>query len=307
MADKQNRYFDLSHFALVHVSGADAEGFLQNQLTADMKQIDRDNWALSAWCLPNGRVVCNFILYRSDSGFMLVLPSMLKENFIRKLSMYVLRAKVNVADVDDEYTLLGLSGENIDNLTDEFGLKPDQRKVTHTENITSINFQDTTPRVLLIIKNEQLDAVMKRVLIACQESNRACWSLLDIESGIPWITSATTETHLPQMLNLDLSGGLSLKKGCYPGQEVIARMHFRGETKKRLYLGTGKGSATPGPGDELENAEDNRKIGGIIDAETDVDEHFMFLAVADVDLKGKKPAIRDSQCEIVQLTPLFDT
>ena len=160
---------------------------------------------------------------------------------------------------------------------------------------------------MLVMSMDELGIRMPRIHMACAEGDRGSWSLLDIESGIPWITDSTSEKFLPQMLNLDLMHGLSFNKGCYPGQEVIARLHYKGEVKRRLYLGSGSGEVTPGPGDELENADDGHKIGALIDAEAAPEGGFRFLAVADVKLDAAiEPRIRGSDSRITDMRSLAD-
>lgn len=306
MEDSINRHFDLSHFALIKVSGEDAAGFLQNQITADINSLEQQGWVLSAWCLPNGRIICNFILFQSDDGFILILPSMLKDTLIKKLSIYILRSKVSITDISDDYAVIGLQGENISNVLNEVNLSMQDQRLHSTDGVSIINFQDSTPRIMLVIDMDKIGSISKRIFMACREGDRNQWSLLDIESGLPWITSQTSESFLPQMLNLDLNGGLSLKKGCYPGQEIIARLHFKGEVKKRMYFGIGNGNTTPGPGDELEYQEDGQFLGTIIDAEPSGNEQFKFLASANVKLEPDKTAIiRNDNSLIIELIPLF--
>ncbi|MDX1519858.1 MAG: hypothetical protein R3318_07005 [Gammaproteobacteria bacterium] len=306
MEEARNLYFDLSHFSLIRISGEDATGFLQNQITADMYSLPDKGWLLSAWCLPNGRIITDFILFSEDEHYLLVLPSMLREKVISKLAMYVLRSRVTIEDVSDDYAVMGLYGTGIDDVLNDINLTLKDQRLIQADGVSIINLQDEVPRIMLIMKMDKASAKMNRILMACREGDRGHWSLLDILSGIPWITEPTSESFLPQMLNLDLTGGLSFEKGCYPGQEVIARLHYRSEARKRLYLGSGKGDVIPGPGDELEDATSGQLIGGIVDAEPDPDGGFRFLAAANVNLEDTvKPGVRGSECEIVELTPLF--
>jgi len=304
--DTTNLYFDLSHFGLIKISGNDANGFLQNQITADLNKLNEHGWVLSAWCLPNGRILSNFIIFTEKNHYILVLPSMLIDKIMKRLTMYILRSKVVIEDASDDYAVIGLCGTNIENVLNDMDLLFENKKLIQTDGISIINFNDPVPRVMLVISMDKLSAKMNRIFMACEQSDRSHWSLLDIKSGIPWITEPTSESFLPQMLNLDLSGGLSFDKGCYPGQEVIARLHYRSEAKKRLYLGNGQGEVTPGPGDELEDANDGHLLGGIVDAEPDPEGGFKFLAIADVNLdENAKPQIRGSESTVLEMQPLF--
>ena len=309
MDSSNNLYFDLSHFVTVSVTGDDAKSFLQNQITGNLDDLEKRGWLLSAWCQPKGRVICNFIIYPFNNGFHLLLPSMLKESVLKRLSMFIMRSKVELKDVSDEFSLLGLYGSNsttvinqVDETLQAYGSHLQLSKTT-----AIITLEQEPARAILSIENEQLKKFMNRILMGFTESNRSHWSLLDIENGIPWITSATTELFLPQMLNLDLSGGLSFKKGCYPGQEVIARLNYRGELKKRLYVGTASSKLAPGPADELEAIDSGKLLGHIIDAEPGQDNLFRVLAVAEL-ASGPtlEASIRSCPDSKVQLRQLHD-
>ena len=122
MTERNNRYFDLSHFSLITVSGEDAMTFLQNQLTANLEQLDTHGWVLAAWCLPNGRIISNFLFFQYRGQYMLVLPSMLKDKVIRRLGMFVLRSKVQINDISDNHALIGLQGMSIEDVLDDSNL-----------------------------------------------------------------------------------------------------------------------------------------------------------------------------------------
>ncbi len=306
MSEPGVQYFDLSHFGLVRISGADADGFLQNQITADIYRLNDQGWLLAAWCLPNGRIVSDFILFPVRDHFMLVLPSMLKDKIINKLRMYILRSKVIIEDASDDYAIIGLQGPHIDNVLQDINLSLKNESLFSFDGISVINYRETIPRIMMVMEMEKLGSRMNRIFMACKEGDRSGWSLLDIKAGLPWVTDPTSEKFLPQMLNLDQAGGLSFEKGCYPGQEVIARLHYRGEVKQRLYLGAGTGEATPGPGDDLEYAESGRLFGSIVDAEPDPAGGFAFLAVADVKLEQQaEKRLRGSESAITGLQSLL--
>lgn len=266
------QYFDLSHFAIVKVSGEDAHAFLNAQITCDLTELEQHDWLFSAWCLPNGRVISTFIIFCHSGAYYLLLPAMLSDKVIRRLSMYVLRSSVSISDCSDDITLLGLAGEGIASLVDD--IRADKA-------LSALRMWDSeAPRYFICCPNDTVGEVMNLLTDHCREGDRSGWSLLDIDAGMPWIINATSELYLPQMLNLDQFAGLSYRKGCYPGQEVIARLHYRGQLKKRLFLGHAEAGITPGPGDRIENAEHDY-AGDVIDAERDATGRLHFLAVVD--------------------------
>lgn len=278
----KNLHFDLSHFAIIEISGDDATEFLQNQLITNMPDLKQSGWLLSAWCSPKGRILANFILFEYNAQYFLILPTMLKQIILQRLNIFVLRSKVNIRDVSEHYALIGIYGEQCSDI-----LRANPEFIRHAnlqflDGSLLIRMTDNTPRWILAAPIEKLTHIMNQAFLDMEQGNRSTWSLLDIEAGLPWVTEATSEKFLPQMLNLDDTGGLSYNKGCYPGQEIIARVHFRGEVKKRLYLGTGKGDITPGPGDQLEAIADGKLLGDIIDAEQNSTDGFSILAAANV-------------------------
>lgn len=283
MQQTNAQYFDLSHFSLLEITGKDAFSFLHSQLTCDLNDLDTNGWLFSAWCLPNGKVICTFFIFANDDSFFLILPSMLKDKITKRLTMYVLRSEVTITDVSDNYAMFGLAGNNLKDILDS--------TITKTMSVTGnlllaadfsiLQLWDKSPRYLLISKMEAVTELLNNITVTCISGERTTWSLMDIEAGIPWIINATSENFLPQMLNLDQMHGLSFKKGCYPGQEIIARLNYRGQLKKRLYLGSGETDITPGPGDRLKDKNTGTIVGEIIDAERNTSGGFEFLTVSE--------------------------
>lgn len=296
------KYFDLSHFALLQISGKDAFEFLHGQLTADLNQLKSQDWLFSAWCLPNGRVICTFIIFTHDGSYFLILPAMLKDKIVKRLSMYILRSQVSLVDVSDDYALTGIAGAEIEKILPQMmDNNPDQV-------YSLLQLPDKTHRYILISKMEHVEELMNIITSSCTASGRTEWSLLDIEAGLPWIINATSEAFLPQMLNLEHLHGLSYQKGCYPGQEVIARLHFRGQLKKQLYLGRGKASITPGAGDRLIHRENAAAVGDVIDAELHPSGEFRLLAVVETQYAESDQLSLESAPEIkVTLQPVNRT
>ncbi|OGT64954.1 MAG: hypothetical protein A3I13_05885 [Gammaproteobacteria bacterium RIFCSPLOWO2_02_FULL_47_50] len=279
-----SRYFDLSHFSMLQISGNDAFEFLHGQVTGDLNQLKLHGWLFSAWCLPNGRVICTFIIFTRDDSLFLILPSMLKDKIIGRLSMFIMRSHVTLKDVSDDYTLMGLEGNDIEKIL--------MQTTTHEPFVTGSMIQseyfsclklwDKTPRYILAIKMENVAELPGGITATSTAGERAGWSLLDIEAGMPWIINSTSETFLPQMLNIDQMHGLSYQKGCYPGQEVIARLHYRGQLKKKMYLGSGNAGIIPGAGDRLVHKDSGAVAGDVIDAERYPAGGFRLLAVVEI-------------------------
>ncbi len=291
------KIFDLSHFSLIEISGYDTRDFIHNQITADLELLNQRDWLFSAWCLPNGRVICTFLLFEMNQNLYLLLPSMLSDKVIKRLSMFILRAKVSIRDVSEDFSIAGIvddaAGEKIENLKDQSSIK-----------ILPLRNEN---RFILIAANDQNETLYEKFTKGFQEGTRGEWSLLDIEAGIPWITFNSSEQYLPQMLNLDDTDGLSYKKGCFPGQEIIARLHYRGEVKKHLYKGTIESETTPGIGDRICIKSSQTVIGEILDAEPETENRYRFLAVCDNSAESLNDlTLVDTDCQTLTIQSITE-
>ncbi|MFI3190569.1 hypothetical protein BCS42_06370 [Crenothrix sp. D3] len=212
--------FLLSHLAVLTVSGQDAAQFLQGQITCNVHDVTATHSSLGAMCNPKGRAITTFLLAKSGDDFLLILPAELLETVKKRLSMYVLRAKVTLTDCSDSLCLLGFMAQS----TDAFLASYQQ------DGAVRINVGNRD----LVIADAHNASVMFAQGVETIDSMH--WQTLDILGGIPWLTTATSEQFIPQMLNLDKLGGISLTKGCYTGQEIVARTHYLGKAKRALFV-----------------------------------------------------------------------
>ncbi|MCW5604073.1 MAG: folate-binding protein YgfZ [Burkholderiales bacterium] len=215
----------LPQYALLRFSGTDAQSFLHGQLTCDVQALKAGRSSYGGYCTPKGRLLATFLLWADDSGYTMLLPATLVEAIRKRLSMYILRAKVRAEIVDD--AVVGISGADaatdIENLG---GLRPASlQAVEATANACTIALPHD--RYLVILPCPQAGGIAAAA--------PGAWECLDIAAGIPFIVQATQEEFVPQMVNLDLIGALSYAKGCYPGQEIVARTHYLGKLKQRMF------------------------------------------------------------------------
>jgi folate-binding protein YgfZ len=266
MQDDPRQYFYLPHFALIEISGRDAFEFLHKQITCDLNELQSLGWLFCAWCEANGRVICTFIVYQRDDSLFLIFPSPLKERIMQRLSRYTLRSRVIIRDAGEDFSLLGLS--NVAILSTDLLDRPARTgRMLNTDHGEAIELWGQKPRYLLVQRVERMPALLNRVSEICDKGDQSGWNLLDIEAGIPWITETTTASFLPQMLNMDKMHSVSYQKGCYPGQEVIARLRYRGQLKKRMFLGNGQGEFIPAAGGVIELTDSGNPCGSVIAAE----------------------------------------
>lgn len=230
---------DLSqHYGLIQFSGEDARTFLQNQLTCDMREISEHQASYGSYCTPKGRVLVNFLLFQYNDNYILQLPINLCESLQKRLTLYKLRAKVAIENISHEYACIGLAGSHLSQALSRLFASapiPDQ----------PLRFVDLNDHAFLCLANNRIQlispstntiAIWKYLHQQAQLVDIAYWSRLTIQAGIPVVLLETQEKFLPQMINLDAIGALSFKKGCYPGQEIVARTIFREAQTTHVFM-----------------------------------------------------------------------
>jgi len=227
---------DLAPLAAIGVSGPEAAAFLQGQLTSDVTMLADGASQLSAWCSPKGRVLANFLLRReSGERFELLLPASLTEPMIKRLRMYVLRAKVEIADVRGDAVRLGLGGPAAAAcIAATIGVTPAMHHSAAIDGGTLIVLAGN--RFLLLAAPAHASMLWNTLSTKARPAGFACWEWLTVRAAVPVVTPPTQEAFIPQMLNLDALEALAFAKGCYAGQEIVARTQYLGRLKERLAL-----------------------------------------------------------------------
>jgi folate-binding protein YgfZ len=239
----------LPDFALLRFSGNDACDFLHGQLTCDVRALPAGRSSYGGYCSPKGRLLASFLLVNEGDAYAMILPATLAEAVRKRLVMYVLRSKVIVNAVPG--ILLGAHGADL-----AAALLP-----------LNLAAPAAPHEVTLATAGRAIRLPGNRVLVIADPVPAAAtddgsWQRLDIAAGIPFILPATQEQFVPQMVNLDLIGALSYSKGCYPGQEIVARTHYLGRLKQRMYRVTAQ--AALAPGDKLYCDELGEQSAGMI-------------------------------------------
>ena len=302
---------DLSPLAIIEVAGNDAEDFLHGQFTIDIKGLHNIHCQFSAWCNPKGQVKTTFLIYRNDNNFTILLPAELKDSFVKQLQMFVLRANVNISDKSDELIRIGVQTKDETILSSLVDSVPEQPgDVTRDEIIMDnglhclriVSAKDAHRFIMIGTADKQIE-LWKELVKQFTPVGTSLWELLDLQTAYPWVTTETTQKFLPQMLNLDLIDGLNYQKGCYPGQEIIARLHFRGQLKRSLCLATTTLDSQAISGDQLYVGNNKQSIGTIINAQP-VNDKYYLLAVIDIDSREKKISLGDSGGPLLSLLQL---
>lgn len=235
--DENTTYLcDLSGFGLIHFTGDDTATFLHGQLSSDINNLSPDANQYSSQSTPKGRVLANFLVWRQQDGYMLQLSADLTAGTQKRLSMYILRSKSKATDLPASLVMLGLTGpqaaELIASLTN--GQTMQEHSTLHHDGLTIL--RTTANRYQLVVNAEQAPALWDALAKTATPAGFATWQLSEITHGTPWITTPTQDAFVAQMLNLDkLAGGISFTKGCYTGQEIIARTQYLGKLKRRTY------------------------------------------------------------------------
>lgn len=280
---------DLSHrYGLLRFSGDDAQTFLQGQLTCDMRTITAEQASYGSYCSPKGRVLANFVLWQYDQSYFMQLPLSLCESIHKKLSLYKLRAKVTIENVSQDYHCTGVVGPETSNILSQLveSLPDLSRSLQFIANdkIGIVYLAADRVQIVTTIQNSASISEILNQSVSLAGIND--WERLAIHAGIPVILPQTQEAFLPQMINLDAIGGLSFKKGCYPGQEIVARTRYLGKLKRRMYLcfivKADKSDTvnTVNPGDSLYSSDmPDQACGSIVNAVKSFDNGFDVLAV----------------------------
>ncbi len=241
----------LEQLAVIQVSGDDATNFLQNLLTNDVASLEINQSQYTGFCTPKGRLLAFFLLIRRQDSYQIVLPLDVAQSLQQRLTMYVLRSKVIITNQSDDIVCLGLN-------------KPLPKPSKRVKQLT-INMP-RSQHCLLLVTADSLEPLCDELVEAgYQLASSTLWESLNIDAGIAKVTAETQEKFTPQQLNLDLNDGVSFKKGCYPGQEVVARLHYLGNPSRRMFSGEAKAEQLPAIGSEIKTA-DGAVAGHVVNA-----------------------------------------
>jgi tRNA-modifying protein YgfZ len=203
----------LNRYGLLSVSGAHARDFLHAQLTNDIENLPPERAALAGWCSAKGRLLATFLVIPTPEGYLLQLARDLAPAVAKRLSMFVLRSKVKIADESDAWAQLGFWEANWD-----------ISKIEWKNQVAAVPVGDRRFLRLQPAASASLEC----------KGDEETWYLQEIRAGRPLITAATQDQFVPQMVNLETLGGVDFRKGCYPGQEIVARLQYRGQVKRRM-------------------------------------------------------------------------
>jgi folate-binding protein YgfZ len=275
---------DLSHYSLIRAGGDDVRTFLQGQLTSDVRTVSAQLAQMSSYCSPKGRMLGSFLIFQRDDDLYLQLPAERLEPVLKRLRMFVLRSKVTLDDVSAALARFGISGDCAAGLL-PFAPGADNASETR-DGVTIIRLPGDRPRFEVIGPADSLLAIWSQAAARAEQTDRGFWRLMDIRAGLPTVFENTVEAFVPQMANLQLVGGVSFTKGCYTGQEVVARMQYLGKLKRRMYRAHVASADMPAPGTEIysPSSESGQGAGRIVDTAASPDGGFELLVVLQISI-----------------------
>ena len=269
-------YSYLNSRALLKISGGDAESFLQAQLSNNINELDNSSIQLNAYCQHQGKMLALFWVMRSNDDFLLSFPLDLLEIIKSRLQMFVIMSDVTIDDVSDDYLQIGVIDENQNNA-----------------------FTINNKLSLIITRPNEIEKYSM--------SSKDIWDKACIDSSLPEIYLLTSEKMVPQMLNLDIDEiGVNFSKGCFPGQEVVARLHYLGVAKRRLFAFESDSEINVGDALFCSTSKSAKargaryKASGMVVSKVKYNTQFYCLATLEVASKDEKVTLHNEQGPILK-------
>lgn len=300
---------DLSHYGLISIDGDDAADFLQGQLTNDVRDISEQHSQLSAYCTHKGRMLANFRAFKRDNSFYLRLPLSLLEPTLKRISMFILMSKVSIKDSSNALVRLGVSGPTADEHLSSLisNLPKEVDDAVQSNGYTVIKVAGPHPRYEVYGDLAPMQKLWGNLDVHAAPAGAGAWEMLDIQAGIPTIYPETSEAFVPQMANMQVINGVSFQKGCYTGQEVVARMQYLGKLKRRMFRVNVDTNDLVNPGDKLFSADSSsaQGAGQIVSAQQDPDGGYSALAVMNIsDMESGKVQLHDENGPAISVEDL---
>ena len=302
-----NHKIRIDNLDVIVVKGKDAENFLQGQITNDIEIIKDENKAIYAgYCSPKGRLIAFFLIIKVRDNYYLFCPSSISEEISKKLSMYVMRSEVSLVKSPENTSYFSFYGggeeeRNFKNTWDalpnnlmETIQHPNEQNTTGLLSITKLPGENN--RYFVLGEKESIGMLYKEVYPNLGGLDSESWHASDIEAKIPNIFKESQDKFIPQSLNLDLIDAINFKKGCYTGQEIIARTHYLGKPKRRMFLGAISTNEPPKVGDEI--YVENEIIGQIVNFYEKDKEFYRILFEIRIEKANLDVMLRDIKIEI---------
>jgi len=302
----------LSDCGVLAFSGNDASAFLQGQITCNINLVTDRHSTLGAYCNPKGRAIIVFRAFKFESTYYWLAPAQLLPTVIKRLKMYVLRSDVKIQDVSDRWCKIGIS-----NPPKEFSVSAsltikspkENGEIAVSEDIVVIKPSPFSDRLIMLAPLEKAKSLWLDLTENqhYHETSSNKWEEMNIQEGIPNLVSETSEQFIPQMLNLDLLGGISLDKGCYTGQEIVARTHYLGKLKRRMFLANCECNHSISPNKSVydDNDQSHQSVGHVVASLALNKDHQIMLIVLKIsNAESHKLTLQDTECKNIKILKL---
>ena len=248
----ENKFIILDKTSTIKVEGEDRAQFLQGQLTQDINLVSENKALYAGFCNPKGRMLAFMLCYLNHGSIHIQIDSSVQEFILKKLKMYILRSKVSLKLANQTFTCIGFVGSKA-LLTKNIQPPKNYLDIIQSDDIMIMRLGKDEDRYQLMGETSKVNEFMKLNFSEYSSMSFDNWNNLNILDGIPDIYPTTQEVFIPQSLNMDLIEGINFKKGCYTGQEIVARTHYLGKVKRRMYRAFIKSRADLNPGDLILN------------------------------------------------------
>ncbi|HFC91429.1 MAG TPA: folate-binding protein [Leucothrix mucor] len=290
---------DLSDRGIIQVHGKDATNFLQNQLTNDISRVAEDSHQLSAWCNPKGRVIATFRIFKRNNNYYLTLSADLVELVIKKLRMFVMMSDVTIEDMSKSLIHFGYAGERaaqeLQNIVADGYVPAEANQTLQQDTLSILRLSGTVPRFEVFGELEDAKNLWEHCNVRAAPVSSSGWDYLNIVAGLPVVSKASSTAWIPQMLNLQVIDGVDFNKGCFPGQEIVARLKYLGKNKRRMYRLEINSDELPEIGQEIYAEGESTYAGKILTAVINPAGKVEALAVMKIALVDKNLSLNKSE------------
>ncbi len=287
----------LDHLCAYRVCGDDAKSFLQGQCSNDVEKTTTTAATLNAYCTPKGRMLAIFYLVQWQQDYIMILPAAIAASVIQRLRMYVMRAQVEFELITDAqlFGVVDPQGDLINMLCASHA--PELPYQSHSDQHTlCVRVPAVIPRYI-VLSSASVDCSQLPYQHVCSHDY---WLYQDIINGIPNLNEALQEAFVPQMANMELINGVSFKKGCYPGQEVVARLHYIGNSNRRMFQFSCVSEQTIQPGDDIYDTDTQQVVGKVVSAVRQ-DKQLGLAVIRIASVKTNKLTLHDAAVSILTL------
>lgn len=293
---------------LIAWTGEEAASFLHNQLTNDVEHLGTNQSRLAGYCSPKGRLMATMLMWRTDAEIFLQLPRAIQPAIQKRLQMFVLRAKAKPRDASGEFVVLGLvgqpAGKTLQNWFPQLPVAAYDKQDSEAGTLIRLPDSNGAPRYQWITTSATAQQAWPQLVQSLNPTGPQAWRLSEIRAGLPTVTQATQEQFVPQMINFELIGGVNFKKGCYPGQEIVARSQYLGKLKRRTLLASVSGCDVL-PGMEVFAASDpEQPCGMIVNAENHAGQAECLVEIKVAAMEGSSVHLGSAQGAALQFLPM---